>query len=442
MFANLQNKLNEVFKKLRSRGKLTEKDVTEALREVRIALLEADVNLKVARDFINKVKEKAVGEAVWNSLTPGQLVIKYVKDEMVTLMGQVNEKINFASQGPTVIMIVGLHGGGKTTTTGKLANMLRKEGKSPLLVPADVYRPAAIKQLQVLGKQLDMPVFDSKENLTPLQICKQAIEQADKSANDVIIIDTAGRLHIDSELMNELIELKNTLSPQEVLLVVDSMTGQEAVKIAGEFDENLNITGVILTKLDGDSRGGAALSVKAVTGKPIKFIGIGEKLDAIEPFHPDRITSRVLGMGDVLSLIEKAESTFEVDHAKKLHEKLKKLDFDLEDFLEQLNQMKKMGPMDQILGMIPGFAQNKALKNVQVDENQMKRIEAIIQSMTKEERLNPNLLNASRKKRVAAGSGAEVSEINKLLKQFEMTKKMLKQVSSMGTKGLKLPFFG
>lgn len=440
MFANLQNKLNEVFKKLRSRGKLNEADVNEALREVRIALLEADVNLGVARDFINKVKEKAVGEAVWNSLTPGQLVIKYVKDEMVNLMGAANEKITFASQGPTIIMLVGLHGSGKTTTCGKLANLLKKQGKNPLLVPVDVYRPAAIKQLQVLGGQLNIPVFDSSDKQKPLDICKSALHQAEKQANDVLIIDTAGRLHIDNELMQELVGLKDFLKPQEILLIVDSMTGQEAVKIAAEFDKNINITGVILTKLDGDARGGAALSIKAVTGKPIKFAGVGEKLDAFEPFHPDRITSRILGMGDMLSLIEKAEGAFEVEQAQKLHEKIKKADFNLEDFLQQMNQMKKMGPIDQILGMIPGFAQNKALKNVQIDESQLKHLEAIIQSMTREERNNPAVLNASRKRRVAEGSGTDVADINRLLKQFEMTQKMMKQFSSMGTKGFKLPF--
>lgn len=440
MFTNLQNKLNEIFKKLRSRGKLSEKDVTEALREVRIALLEADVNLNVARDFINKVKEKATGEAVWQSLTPGQLVIKYVKDEMVSLMGEANVKLTFASQGPTIIMITGLHGGGKTTTCGKLANLLKKQGKNPLLVPVDIYRPAAIKQLQVLGDQLNIPVFASSEKHTPLEICKMALEAASKSANDVLIIDTAGRLHIDETLMNELVELKKNLIPQEIILVVDSMTGQEAVKVADQFNKDLDITGIILTKLDGDARGGAALSVKAVTGKPIKFIGTGEKLDAIEPFYPDRITSRILGMGDVLSLIEKAEDTFEMDAAKKLHDKIKKQDFDLEDFLEQLNQMKKMGPLDQILGMIPGFAQNKALKGVQIDEKQMKHTEAIIQSMTRQERMNPSVLNASRKKRIAAGAGVETSEINRLLNQFDMTKKMMKQVSTMGMKGFRLPF--
>jgi len=440
MFANLQNKLNEVFKKLRSRGKLNEADVNEALREVRIALLEADVNLSVARDFINKVKEKAIGEAVWQSLTPGQLVIKYVKDEMVNLMGAVNEKINFASQGPTIIMMVGLHGNGKTTTTGKLANLLKKQGKSPIMVPVDVYRPAAIKQLQVLGEQLSIPVYPAKDTQKPLEICKLALDMADKNANDVLIIDTAGRLHVDETLMKELIDLKDHLKPHEIMLVVDSMIGQEAVKISDEFNKNLDITGIILTKMDGDSRGGAALSVKAVTGKPIKFAGIGEKLDALEPFHPDRITSRILGMGDVLSLIEKAESSFDIENVQKLQEKMKKNDFDLDDFLDQMAQMKKMGPIDQILGMIPGFAQNKALKNVQVNENDLKHIEAIIRSMTKEERVNPNMLNAGRKRRIAAGSGTDVSDVNKLIKQFDMTKKMMKQMSSMGTKGFKLPF--
>lgn len=440
MFVNLQNKLNEIFKKLRSRGKLNEADVNEALREVRIALLEADVNLSVARDFINKVKEKAIGEAVWQSLTPGQLVIKYVKDEMINLMGSVNEKLNFANQGPTIIMMVGLHGNGKTTTCGKLANLLKKQGKNPLLVPVDVYRPAAIKQLQVLGEQLSIPVYPAKDTQKPLEICKLALDMADKNANDVILIDTAGRLHIDETLMKELVELKNHLKPQEIMLIVDSMIGQEAVRVSDEFNKHLDITGIILTKMDGDARGGAALSIKAVTGKPIKFAGVGEKLDAIEPFYPDRITSQILGMGDVLTLIEKAESSFEIDKIEKLQQKIKKMEFDLEDFLDQMNQMKKMGPIDQILGMIPGFAQNKALKNIQVNEKDLKHIEAIIQSMTKEERGNPNLLNAGRKKRIAEGSGTDVSEVNKLIKQFDMTKKMMKQMSSFGTKGFKLPF--
>jgi signal recognition particle subunit SRP54 len=439
MFESLQEKLSSIFKKLRSRGKLTENDVELALREVRQALLEADVNLKVVREFVNKVKEKAVGEAVWKSLTPGQLVIKFVKDELIALMGSESAKFTLASQPPTVIMIVGLHGSGKTTSAGKLAGHLKEKGHHPLLVATDIYRPAAIQQLKVLGEKLNVPVYTLGEKQSPVNICRGAMKAAASGGRDVVIIDTAGRLHIDEELMKELVEVRDNIKPHEILLVVDAMTGQDAVNIAEHFNEALNIDGVILTKMDGDARGGAALSVKAVTGKPIKFVGVGEKLDALEVFHPDRMVSRILGMGDVMGLIEKAEAAFDIEKAEEFEKKLRTSELSLDDFLGQLQQVRSMGPLDQLLDMIPGMSGMGAMKNVVVDEKQLNRIEAIIKSMTPHERLNPVILNASRKRRVADGSGSVVADVNRLLKQYDMAKKMMKQLSGMGKGKKKLP---
>lgn len=443
MFEGLQDKLGRIFRKLKNRGKLTIDDVNDALREVRIALLEADVSLKVARDFINKIKEKATGEELWKSLTPGQLVVKYVRNELIELMGSKSYKLNFSSQGPTIIMLAGLHGSGKTTSAGKLALNLKNNGHKPLLVATDIYRPAAIQQLKILGEKLNIPVYSLGEKQSPLNICKGAIKQSEKEALDVIIIDTAGRLHIDRELMEELKLLKKEIKPHEVLLVVDAMTGQEAVNVADTFNKDIGLDGIILTKLDGDARGGAALSAKAVTGKPIKFIGVGEKLEALEAFHPDRMASRILGMGDVLGLIEKAEASLDIEKAEALEKKIKSQGFDLEDFLDQMRQIRKIGPLDQILSMIPGIAGNKQLKNIQVDEKELKHIEAIICSMTKEERRKPDILNASRRRRIAEGSGTEVSQVNRLIKQYEMSKKMMKQMADMekGKMPLKIPFF-
>ncbi len=442
MFESLQDKLGAIFKKLRGRGKLSEQDVDLALREVRIALLEADVSLKVVKDFIAKVREKAVGEAVWNSLTPGQLVVKFVKDELVELMGAEKPGIRLAPQPPTVIMLAGLNGAGKTTSSGKLALYFKEKGHFPLLVATDIYRPAAIAQLRVLGEKLGVPVYTLGEKQTPVNICKGALAQAQSTGRDVVIVDTAGRLHIDEELMSELIEIKDKIKPHETLLVVDSMTGQDAVNIADSFNKQIDIDGVILTKLDGDARGGAALSVKAVTGKPIKFVGMGEKLDALEIFHADRIVSRILGMGDVLGLIEKAESAFSEEQARELEKKFRKQEFSLQDFLDQIQQVKKMGPIQHLLEMIPGFS--SALKDMPIDDKQVGHVEAIIRSMTPRERKDPSVLNASRKRRVAAGSGMEVADVNRLLKQYDMSKKMFKQFGDLEKmkKGLpfKLPF--
>lgn len=379
-FSNLTGRLQETLRKLRTRGKLTEKDVEAALREVRLALLEADVNYKVVRDFIGKVKERAVGHEVLSSLSPAQQVIKIVNEELTELMGGTQSKITFASKPPTIIMMVGLQGAGKTTTSGKLALSFKNKGHRPLLVAADIYRPAAIKQLIVVGEQIDVPVFSMGET-NPVDIAKAAVAHADRHGNDIVIIDTAGRLHIDTELMGELEEIKNAVAPHEILLVVDSMTGQEAVNVASSFDEQLGIDGVILTKLDGDARGGAALSIKAVTGKPIKFATMSEKMDGLEVFHPDRMASRILGMGDVLSLIEKAEASFDEQKARELTEKMRQDAFTLEDFKDQLNQIKQMGPLDQLLGMLPGMGRMNQLKNLDVDESHLKRIEAIIDSM-------------------------------------------------------------
>ena len=440
-FEGLAGKLQETLKKLRGAGKLNEKDIKDAMREVRMALLEADVNFKVAKDFVNKVTEKAVGQEILESLTPGQQVVKVVNDELTQLMGSTASKLAFSSKPPTVFMMVGLQGAGKTTHTGKLGLMLKKQGKNPLFVACDIYRPAAIKQLQVVGQQVGVEVFTMGDGINPVDIAKAGIEHANRNGKDVVIIDTAGRLHIDEALMDELENIKKNVRPTEILLVVDSMTGQDAVNVAESFNAKLGIDGVILTKLDGDTRGGAALSVKAVTGKPIKFAGMGEKMDDLEPFYPDRMASRILGMGDVLTLIEKAQSAMDEKKALELEKKIRTQSFTFEDFLDQLQQMKKMGPLSQI---IPGMNSGK-MKDFQVDDKEMARTEAIIHSMTKKERTNPDIINASRRKRIAAGSGTTIQEVNKLLKNFEQTKKMMKQFAGMEKdikKGKKkLPFF-
>ncbi len=433
IFENLAEKLQSAFKNITGRGKLTEKDIQAAMREVKLALLEADVNFKIVKDFVQRVSERAQGEEVMESLSPGQMVIKIVRDELTELMGTTHEKIRISSKPPTVVMMVGLQGSGKTTTSGKLAAVLRKQGKRPLLVACDIYRPAAIKQLQVVGDQLSIPVFSMGE-ANPVEIAKAAIAHANKFFNDLVIIDTAGRLHIDEELMAELQNIKSAVNPSEILLVVDAMTGQDAVNVAQSFNEQLNIDGVILTKMDGDARGGAALSVRAVTGKPIKFVGMGEKLSELEEFHPERMASRILGMGDMLSLIEKAQENLDEEKMRKMEKKFRKAEFDLEDFLDQLQQMKKMGSMRDILGMLPGV-NNKMLDEVKFDEREFVRMEAIVQSMTLKERRNPDILNASRRKRIAAGSGTQVQDINRLVKQFEQSKKMMKQMSGMGGMG-------
>jgi len=427
-FEGLSSRLQDITRKIRGKARITESDLKEMLREVKLALLEADVNYKIVKDFITSIKEIAFGQNVLKSLTPGQQVIKIVKDEMVSLLGGEESKINFTPNPPTVIMLVGLQGSGKTTTAGKLANIIRKQGKKPLLVACDVYRPAAIKQLEVVGKQLDIPVYTNENTKDVNIIAKQAMNVAISKLNDVIIIDTAGRLQIDEALMQELKDLKSNVKPHEILLVVDSMTGQDAVNIADTFNKDLGIDGIVLTKLDGDTRGGAALSVKKITGRPIKFAATGEKLSDIEVFHPERMASRILGMGDVLSIIEKAEETFDLEEAQKLEQKLKKQSFDLDDYLGQLRQMKKMGSFSSILKMIPGLG-NK-LKDVEVDDKEFLRIEAIICSMTKEERRNPKVLNGSRRLRIAKGSGTSVEQINKFMKSFEMTQKMMKEMTS------------
>ena len=426
-FDGLSSRLQEITRKLKGKARISEADLKEVLREVKLALLEADVNYKIVKDFVKVIEEKALGQDVLKSLTPGQQVVKIVKDELVDLLGGEETKINFTPNPPTVIMLVGLQGSGKTTTAGKLANIIRKQGKKPLLVACDVYRPAAIKQLQVVGKQLDIPVYSNENTKDVVTIAKQAINTAISKLNDVIIIDTAGRLQIDEVLMQELKNLKSSIKPHEILLVVDSMTGQDAVNIADAFNKDLGIDGIVLTKLDGDTRGGAALSVKKITGRPIKFAATGEKLSDIEVFHPERMASRILGMGDVLSIIEKAEEAFDIEEAEKLEKKLKKQSFDLEDYLTQLRQMKKMGSFSSILKLIPGM--NK-LKDVEIDDKEFIKIEAIICSMTKEERRNPKVLNGSRRLRIAKGSGTTVEQINKFMKSFEMTQKMMKEMTS------------
>ncbi|MBC6140434.1 signal recognition particle protein [Listeria welshimeri] len=436
-FEGLAGRLQETMNKIRGKGKVNEADVKEMMREVRLALLEADVNFKVVKQFIKTVSERAVGADVMKSLTPGQQVIKIVQEELTSLMGGEESKIGTADRPPTVIMMVGLQGAGKTTTSGKLANLLRKKyNRKPLLVAADIYRPAAIKQLETLGKQLDMPVFSLGDQVSPVEIAKQAIAKAKEEHLDYVIIDTAGRLHIDETLMDELKQVKEIATPTEILLVVDSMTGQDAVNVAQSFNEQLEITGVVLTKLDGDTRGGAALSIRSVTGKPIKFVATGEKMEAIETFHPDRMASRILGMGDVLSLIEKAQTDVDAEKMKAMEQKMKDNSMTLDDFLEQLQQVKQMGPLDELLKMMPGANKMKGLDNMQVDDKQLGHIEAIIKSMTKNEKDNPDIINASRRKRIARGSGRPIQEINRLLKQFTEMKKMMKQMTG-GGKGKK-----
>ena len=425
-FEGLSSRLQEITRKIRGKARITESDLKEMLREVKLALLEADVNYKIVKEFISTIQEKALGQDVIKSLTPGQQVVKIVKDEMVELLGGTESKINFTPNPPTVIMLVGLQGSGKTTTAGKLANLLRKQGKKPLLVACDIYRPAAIKQLQVVGGQLNIPVYANEGTKDVVKIARQAIDVAMSKLNDVVILDTAGRLHIDEELMTELKNVKANVKPHEILLVVDSMTGQDAVNVAKAFNEALGIDGVVLTKLDGDTRGGAAISVKKITGRPIKFAATGEKLSDIEVFYPERMASRILGMGDVLSIIEKAEEAIDIEEAEKLEKQLKKKkDLDLDDYLTQLKQIKKMGSFSSLLKMIPGM---NALKDVKVDDKEFTRIEAMISSMTKEERKNPKLLNGNRRVRIAKGSGTSVQEINKFMKSFEMTQKMMRQM--------------
>ena len=443
-FENLSSKLQDVFKTLTGKGKLSEKDVKAALREVKLALLEADVNFKIVKEFISNVTEKAIGTDVLEGLNPGQQVIKVVKDELIDLLGTTQSILTFSSKSPTVYMMVGLQGAGKTTTTGKLAGLLRKQGKRPLLVACDIYRPAAIKQLEVVGKTYNIPVFSmGQEN--PVNIAKASIEHAKENGNDIVIIDTAGRLHINEELMDELDNIKKEVRPQEILLVIDAMTGQDAVNVASSFDEKLGIDGTIITKLDGDTRGGAALSVRAVTKKPIKYVGMGEKLEDLEAFHPDRMVSRILGMGDVLTLIEKAQQVYDEKEVLELEKKMRTLDFDLNDFLSQMQQVKKMGSIKDILGMIPIPGMNKInLDDINLNDKTISHIEAIIQSMTKEERQKPSIINGSRKKRIANGSGTSVQDVNKLLKDFENSKNTMKMMNGMmkGKKGkFNLPFF-
>ena len=438
MFAGLSEKLENAFKRLRSKGKLTADDVKVGMREIKMALLEADVNYKVVRDFIKTVSERAVGSEVLESLLPGQQVVKIVHEEMITLMGTSQAKLTISPKPPTVIMMVGLQGAGKTTHAGKLAGMYKKQGKHPLLVGCDVYRPAAIKQLEVLGEQLGIPVFQMGDKVSPVKIAEEGVKYAVQKGYDMVFIDTAGRLQIDEALMDELKNIKKKIDPTEILLTVDAMIGQESVNVAETFNELLDITGVVLTKLDGDTRGGAALSIRHVTGKPIKFIGVGEKMDAIEPFHPDRMASRILGMGDVLSLIEKAEQAYDAKKAEELEQKLRKSLFTLDDYLDQLAQIKGMGNLEQLMGMIPGVKPG-ALKDAKIDERALAHTEAMIRAMTKKEREHPEIINASRKIRIAKGSGTSVEEVNKLLKQFDQMRKMIKQFSSGGM-GKRSPF--
>ena len=443
MFGGLTEKLSNAFKKFRNKGKLTEADVKEGMREVKLALLEADVNFKVVKAFVNSVTERAVGSQVLESLVPAQQIVKIVNEELIKLMGGESPKININPNPPTVIMMVGLQGAGKTTHAGKIANMYKQKGKNPLLVACDVYRPAAIDQLHIVGESVNVPVFSMGAKISPVEIARAGVLHAKKNGNDMVLIDTAGRLHIDEELMAELVKIKEATEPSEILLTVDAMTGQDAVNVAKSFNDLLDITGVVVTKMDGDTRGGAALSVKYITGKPIKFIGTGEKMDAIELFHPDRIASRILGMGDVLSLIEKAEAAYDEKNAKEMEKKFREQTFSLEDFLEQLHQLKKMGNLDQLVGMMPGVKVG-SLKDAQMDEAQMKRIEAIILSMTMDERLRPETINGSRRKRIAKGSGTTVEDVNKLLRQFDQMKKLMKQFSKPGKLrgfgGIRMPF--
>lgn len=440
MFAGLQEKLAEAFKKFKNKGKLTESDVKEGMRAVKMALLEADVNFKVVKEFVGKVTERAVGSEVLESLVPYQQVIKIVNEELTALMGSTESKIKIASKPPTVIMMVGLQGAGKTTQSGKLAGLFKRQGKNPLLAACDVYRPAAINQLQIVGEKLGIPVYTEGDKVSPVKIAKNAVKHAEKNGYDMVFIDTAGRLHLDEVMMEELLDIKKETEPCEILLVVDAMTGQDAVNVAKTFDEKLDITGVVMTKLDGDTRGGAALSIRYVTGKPIKFIGVGEKLDNIEVFHPDRMASRILGMGDMLSLIEKAEKSFDEKKAAELEEKLRRSRFTLTDYLDQFSQIRNMGSIESILGMMPGVKPG-ALKDAKIDEKMLDRTEAIILSMTPEEREKPEIINSSRKRRIAAGSGTSVEDINRLLKQFDQMSKMMKQFAGGKKKGFgKMPF--
>jgi len=436
MFETLTEKLNSVFKKVTGRGKLTEANIQEALKEVRLALLEADVNYKVVKNFVESVRQRAIGQEVMESLTPGQQLIKIVHQELITLMGSEASAIDLGGKPPHVIMLVGLQGSGKTTTAAKLAKLLRKKGRHPYLVPADIYRPAAIEQLQKLGAQVGIPVYEPRDGMRPEAICLEAKGEASRQGCDVVLLDTAGRLHIDEDLMAELERIKEQVAPKEVLLVADAMTGQDAVNVAKSFDKLLDLTGVILTKMEGDARGGAALSIMSVVGKPIKFVGVGEKLEAIEPFFPDRMASRILGMGDVLTLIEKAQEEFDQKEALKLQKKLQKSQFDFEDFLTQLQQVKKLGSLEQILSMIPGMGQLKKLKQFKPDEKELIKVEAIINSMTKEERRNYKIINGSRRRRIAKGSGTTVQDVNRLIKNFVQTKKMMERITKKGLGGM------
>ena len=444
MFESLSDKLQNVFKKLRSKGALTENEVNEALREVRLVMLEADVNFKVVKDFVAKVKERAIGQDVLKGLNPAQQVIKIVNEELIELLGGEQVKLKIAERPPNVIMVAGLQGSGKTTNVSKLAAMLKKQGKRPLLVAGDVYRPAAIKQIRTLGEQIGVEVFDIGDKQDAVAVTKAAMNYARNSGNDYILIDVAGRLHIDEEMMEELKRLRRSVDITEVLLVVDAMTGQDAVNVAQQFNEALAIDGIIMTKMDGDARGGAALSIKAVTGKPIKLIGTSEKMDGLEPFHPDRMASRILGMGDVLSLIEKAQEAVDEDHAREMERKFRENSFDLNDYLEQLQQMRKMGPLDKILEMIPGMGNIKGLKEAKIDDGQFNRVEAILRSMTLEERSDPSILNASRRRRIASGSGTHVHEVNQLINQFGQMKKMVRAMTGgeeSGKRRKKIPNF-
>ena len=445
MFQSLSEKLENAFRKFKSKGKLTESDVKAGMREIKLALLEADVNFKVVKDFVNSVSARAVGSEVLESLLPAQQIVKIVNEELTALMGGTQSKLTISSKPPTVVMMVGLQGAGKTTHAGKLAGMYKKQGKHPLLVACDVYRPAAIKQLEIVGEKLGIPVFTLGDKVSPVKIAEEGLKYAKQKGYDMVFIDTAGRLHIDEALMQELQNIKSKVEPTEILLTVDAMIGQDAVNVAKTFDELLDVTGVILTKLDGDTRGGAALSIRQVTGKPIKFIGVGEKLDAIEPFHPDRMASRILGMGDVLSLIEKAEQAYDEKKAMELEKKIRESTFTLDDYLDQFAQIKGMGSFESLAAMMPGMKPG-ALKDAKIDEKAIARTEAIIKSMTKREREKPDILNASRKKRIAAGSGTTVEEVNKLLKQFEQTRALMKQfadpkkMAKLGRRGMKMPF--
>lgn len=444
IFESLSNKLQGALNKLKGKGKLGEKDIDEAMRDIRLSLLEADVNFKVVKEFVKRVKERSMGSEVMESLTPGQQVVKIVNEEMIKILGEKESKIQFSSSEATIIMMCGLQGAGKTTTAGKLALRFKKQNKRPLLVACDIYRPAAIKQLEVVGKSVEVPVFKIEDEKNPVVIAEKALKEARKNGNDVLIIDTAGRLHIDEKLMGELIQIRDKVKPSEVLLVLDAMTGQDAVKIAESFNKDMEITGIILTKVDGDARGGAAISIRTVTNKPIKFVTTGEKMADLEAFHPDRMASRILGMGDLLSLIERAQESFDSKKAKEMEEKIRGQGFTLDDFLDQMEQMKSLGPLDQLLEMIPG-ANSKQLKNLKIDEKELVFIKAIIQSMTKKERRDPSIINGSRRKRIANGSGTSVQRVNKLLKQFAETQKMMKRMGGMGKmmkKGgkFKMPF--